>query len=106
MVGVSLSTAYVASKHAVIGLTKTAALDYAKDGVRVNAVCPGFIKTPLIVPGSQIERETTEKVKSSTPIGRWGTPQEIANVVMFLSGGLSSLVTGIALPVDGGFTAQ
>ncbi|KAK4945652.1 hypothetical protein LTR10_015271 [Elasticomyces elasticus] len=106
LVGVSQSTAYCASKHAVIGLTKTTALDYAKAGIRVNAVCPGMIKTPLIVPGSEIERVTTENVKTLTPIGRWGTPEEVANVIVFLCGGRSSLITGASLPVDGGYTAQ
>ncbi|OQV03609.1 hypothetical protein CLAIMM_08629 [Cladophialophora immunda] len=106
IVGIPLSTAYVSSKHAVIGLTRTTALDYAKQGLRVNVVCPGFIKTPIIEPGSEIERTTTEKVQKSTPIARWGTAHEIANVVMFLCGGRSSLMTGAVIPVDGGFTAQ
>lgn len=105
-VGVPASTAYCTSKHAVVGLTKTSALDYAKDGLRVNAVAPGVIKTPLIVPGSEIERVTTEVVAKYTPMARFGLPNEVAAVVVFLCGGRSSLMTGAVLPVDGGYTAQ
>lgn len=105
-VGVSASTAYCSSKHAVVGLTKTVALDYAKDGLRINAVAPGVIKTPLIVPGSEIDRVTNEIVAKSTPMARMGLPEEVASVVVFLCGGRSSLMTGAILPVDGGYTAQ
>ena len=106
LVGVRLSTAYVPAKHAVIGLTKTATLDYAAQGLRVNAVCPGYISTPLIDTSEELVRRATEQVETFAPMKRWGTAQEIANAVLFLSGGRSSFITGSAVIVDGGYTAQ
>jgi NAD(P)-dependent dehydrogenase (short-subunit alcohol dehydrogenase family) len=87
-------------------LTKTAALDYAREGIRINAVCLGFIKTPIIDLGTEIEWVTTAKVEAEVPIRRWGAASEIANAVLFLCGGRSLLITGAAVPVDGGYTAQ
>ena len=103
-VGFAQSGAYVAAKHGVIGLTKTAAIEYSKDGVRVNAVGPGFIETPLLK-----KPEAAEVVKGVTalhPIGRLGQPEEVANVVTFLASDESSFVSGSYYTVDGGFTAQ
>lgn len=96
--------AYTASKHGVIGLTKAAALGYAAQNIRVNAVCPGIIETPMI------ERLTGETFPLATlaarqPIGRMGQPEEVASTVVWLCSDAASLVTGVALPVDGGLRA-
>ena len=107
LVGSRQMSAYVASKHAVVGLTKAAALEYARDGIRVNAVCPGMIDTPMVqrlIGGRDAEYEATIPVRQ--PIGRLGTPEEIAESVTWLCSDAASLVTGLAMAVDGGFTAQ
>ena len=107
LVGSRRLSAYVASKHAVVGLTKAAALEYARDGIRVNAVCPGIIDTPMVrrlIGGRDQEYEATIPVRQ--PIGRLGTPEEIAESVTWLCSDAASLVTGLAMAVDGGFTAQ
>lgn len=106
MVGIKLSTAYTASKHAVVGLTRTASNDHAEEGVRINAVCPGYIETPLVSSDPVIREIALEKVKQMTSLGRFGKPQEVADAVIFLSGGRSSFVTGTTLLVDGGYTSQ
>ena len=107
LVGSRRLAAYVASKHGVVGLTKAAALEYARDGIRVNAVCPGIIDTPMmdrLIAGRQDDYEAT--IPTRQPIGRLGTPEEIAESVAWLCSDAASLITGIALSVDGGFTAQ
>ena len=107
LVGSRRLSAYVASKHAVVGLTKAAALEYAADGVRVNAVCPGIIDTPMVqrlIGGREADYEAT--IPARQPIGRLGTPAEIAESVAWLCSDAASLVTGLAMAVDGGFTAQ
>ena len=91
--GIALSTAYTATKHAVIGLTRTASEDYAKDGLRINAICPGYTETPLTTKSPQILAAMQEKVAS-------------ADGVVYLSGGRASFVTGTALFVDGGYTQR
>jgi NAD(P)-dependent dehydrogenase (short-subunit alcohol dehydrogenase family) len=98
--------AYVASKHAVVGLTKTAALEYAKVGIRVNAVCPGVIKTPMVdrITGQRPGR--AERMAAAEPIGRMGKPEEIAAAVVWLCSDASSFVTGLPMAVDGGIAAQ
>ncbi|CAH0054061.1 unnamed protein product [Clonostachys solani] len=98
-----LSTSYVTSKHAVVGLTKTASEDYAKEGLRINAICPGYIETPMTMDSPQIRAVMAEKIASSVPMLRAGQPQEIADGVVYLSGGRSSFVTGSSLVVDGGY---
>jgi NAD(P)-dependent dehydrogenase (short-subunit alcohol dehydrogenase family) len=106
LVGFQGLPAYVASKHGVIGLTKTAALEYAKLGIRVNVVCPGVIQTPMIDRLTGKKKESIEQFKELEPIGRFGEPEEIANAVIWLCSDEASFVTGIEIPVDGGFVAQ
>ena len=98
--------AYVASKHGVIGLSKTAALEYAKLGIRVNVVCPGVIQTPMIDRLTGKKKETIEQFTDLEPLGRFGEPEEIANTTVWLCSDEASFVTGLAMPVDGGFVAQ
>lgn len=97
--------AYVAAKHGVVGLTKQFALTYARHGVRVNAVCPGYIHTPMIegITGNEDGRRFLESLH---PMGRLGQPEEIAAAVAFLVSDDASFITGVALPVDGGYTAS
>ena len=101
---------YVASKHGVIGLTKNAALEYGTSGIRVNAVCPGGIDTRMLdslaaqaTAGAQTSAEMMDPMH---PIGRIGTPQEVAELIVWLCSLRSSFVTGAIIPVDGGFVAQ
>lgn len=96
---------YTASKHAVIGLTKTAALEYAQQGIRVNAVCPGATETSLLDGLAEGDSNTLEYIKSLHPIGRLAKPEEIANTVVWLCSDEASFVLGQAIAVDGGFTA-
>nr|WP_294510570.1 glucose 1-dehydrogenase [uncultured Rhodopila sp.] len=102
LIGLRGSTAYVAAKHAVIGLTKTAAMEYAADGIRVNAVCPGFITTRMT---TWTRENRGEAIVAGTPLGRFGEPREIAEMVVWLCSDRASFVTGAAYQVDGGWTA-
>ena len=98
---------YIASKHGVIGLTKKAALEYAKLGIRVNAVCPGVINTPMMDEVFSSNPDTQlQEIESVHPIGRLGIPEEIANAVVWLCSPDASFVTGHSMIVDGGYTAQ
>jgi NAD(P)-dependent dehydrogenase (short-subunit alcohol dehydrogenase family) len=101
---------YVASKHGVIGLTKNAALEYAKQGIRVNAVCPGGIDTPMLdrLAGAMSAGNATssEVLGPMHPMGRIGTPDECAALIVWLASSQASFVTGSAYPVDGGFISQ
>ena len=103
LVGLPGRAAYHATKHGVIGLTKSAALDVAAQGIRVNAICPGCIETPM---GDGIDPAAMQEFLKQQPIGRLGRPEEIAAAVLWLCSPASSLVLGIALPVDGGFVAH
>lgn len=96
--------AYTASKHGVVGLTKSAAINYSKDGVRVNAVCPGYIYTPATAPALDVD-EIRDALVRQHPIGRLGEMEEIAEAVSWLLSDASSFVTGHSMPVDGGLTA-
>ena len=106
LVGFAGLPAYVASKHGVIGLSKTAALEYSKLGIRVNAVCPGVIQTPMIDRLTGKTKEAIEQFTGLEPIGRFGKPEEIANAVVWMCSDEASFVTGHAMAVDGGFVAQ
>ena len=106
LVGVVGLSAYVASKHGVIGLTKTAALEYAKAGIRVNAVCPGVIQTPMVARLTSSRPDLSEALVAAEPIGRTGKPEEIAEAVVWLCSDAASFVTGHAMSVDGGYVAQ
>lgn len=106
LVGNPGRAAYHATKHGVIGLTRSAALEYGPRGVRINAVCPGTIATPMVdamVEGGELDRDQAE---AGQAIDRLGTADEVAQAVLWLSSPGSSYITGIALPVDGGYTAQ
>ncbi len=98
--------AYVASKHGVVGLTKAAALEYAKQKIRVNAVCPGVIQTPMIDRFVGNDARARENLVAGEPMGRVGQPEEIASAVLWLSGPGAAFTTGHALVVDGGWVAQ
>jgi NAD(P)-dependent dehydrogenase (short-subunit alcohol dehydrogenase family) len=102
-VGARDSAGYNAAKHGVVGLTKTAALEYSKDGVRVNAIGPGYIETPLL---EALDREVYDGLVDLHPIGRLGKPEEVAELALFLASDKASFVTGSYHLVDGGYTAQ
>ncbi len=102
LIGLVTSSAYVAAKHGVIGLTKTAALEYAEAGIRVNAVCPGFIETRMT---EETMRRRGEAILAQIPVKRMGLPEEIAEMVVWLCSDRASYVTGAAYNVDGGWMA-
>jgi NAD(P)-dependent dehydrogenase (short-subunit alcohol dehydrogenase family) len=95
--------AYVASKHGVLGLTKAAAIEYARLGIRVNAVCPGPVRTPMLA--STLSAEEVDRIGRGTPVGRVAEPEEIAAVIAHLVSDDASYVTGHAMAVDGGSVA-
>lgn len=97
--------AYCASKHAVLGLTKSAAIEYARKHIRVNAVCPGVIRTPMYERALEVDPKGTAQVAQLHPIGRVGEPEEVAAVILWLCSDAASFVTGHAHTVDGGLTA-
>jgi len=103
LVGLPGRAAYHASKHGVIGMTKSAALDVAAKGIRINAVCPGCVDTPM---GDEIDPAAMKEFLKLQPIGRMGTPEEVAAAVLWLCSPASSFILGVALPVDGGFVAH
>ncbi|KYP15901.1 glucose 1-dehydrogenase [Flavihumibacter sp. CACIAM 22H1] len=103
-VGTRFSPAYVAAKHGVLGLTKAAALEYANQGVRINCIGPGYIRTPLLT--NNLDEATLEQIKGLHPIGRLGDADEVAELALWLSSDKASFVTGAYYPVDGGYLAQ
>ena len=106
-VGFATSAHYVAAKHGVIGLTQTAGLEYAAEGIRVNAICPGFIDTPLLTKAGFISHpEIKQNIVDMHPMKRFGKDSEIANGFIFLACDDSSFMTGTAMEIDGGFLAQ
>ena len=106
LIGMKGAAAYGAAKHGVVGLTKTAALEYATQGIRVNAVCPGAVRTALSEELMRNDPDREAWYLSIHPIGRFGTTEEIAEAVLWLSSDAASFVTGVAFPVDGGVVAQ
>jgi NAD(P)-dependent dehydrogenase (short-subunit alcohol dehydrogenase family) len=102
-VGFANSAGYVAAKHGVVGLTQTAAIEYAGEGIRVNAVGPGFIHTPLL---SVLPKEALDGIAALHPMNRLGTAEEVAALVIFLASPAASFITGSYYPVDGGYLAR
>lgn len=103
-VGFPGTTSYPAAKGGVVNLTRTMAIDYAKENIRVNAICPGFIETPLVQNG--LTPEMLAGIAAMHPMGRLGKPEEIANAILFLASDEASFITGTSLLADGGYTAQ
>ena len=103
VVGYPQQPIYIASKHAVLGLTKSAALEYAKSGIRINAIAPGVTETEMV---QRVDKQLIERLKSITPIGRIGDPQEIANAVVWLLSDKASFILGHTLLVDGGVVSR
>ena len=97
--------AYCASKGAVLNLTHQIALDYAKDRIHCNALCPGFTKTAM-TKGNYEDEEVNREMIATTPWGDWGTPEDVAKAAVFLASDDAAWVTGVGLPVDGGYLAQ
>lgn len=106
LVGGAGRASYHATKHGVLGLTKSVALQYAPHGIRVNAVCPGTIATPMVERMSGAGELDLDATLAATPMARLGTAEEIAAAVLWLTSSAADYVTGVALPVDGGYTAQ
>lgn len=106
LVGSNGMPAYSAAKHGVVGLTKTAAIEYADRGIRVNAVCPGPVQTPLVDKIVARQPEIVDAIIEREPIGRMGQPEEVAAAVVWLCSDEATFVVGSVLPVDGGFVAQ
>lgn len=105
LTGLAMAAAYTASKHGVVGLTKAAALEYARKNIRVNAVCPVFTKTPMVEAMFELDPTFEEKLKRSIPMRRYGTPEEVADAIRWLCSDAASFMTGHALPLDGGIMA-
>jgi NAD(P)-dependent dehydrogenase (short-subunit alcohol dehydrogenase family) len=106
LVGIAGRGAYHASKHGMLGLTKSAALEYASRGIRINAVCPGIIETLMVAGMLASEAEAMKELMKDVPIGRLGRPEEIAAAVLWLCSPGASFVIGHALVVDGGYTIR
>jgi len=106
LIGIPGAVSYNAAKHGVVGLTKTIALEYASRNIRVNAVCPGFIETPMLNRVTEASVKIREQLIRTVPMRRVANPSEIGDTVAWLLSDRSSYVTGVALPVDGGWVAQ
>jgi len=98
-------SAYAASKHAVVGLTKTAALEYVRQGIRINAVCPGYTDTPMVSTLFAENPGFSQRLLAALPSRRLGTPEEIASAVLYLCSDEASFITGHTMVLDGGITA-
>lgn len=106
LVALPYATAYNAAKHGVLGMTKSAAVEYGPRNIRVNAICPGFIDTPMLAEGAGADQDVLNGIIDQLPIRRVAGPGEVADVVAWLLSDQSSYVTGAAMPVDGGWTVQ
>jgi len=106
LAGIRGMPAYVAAKHGVAGLTRAAALEYGRQNIRINAVCPGPIRTPMMARGLRLRPDLEEKYARAEPLKRLGEPEEIGEAVAWLCSDRASYVTGLPMPVDGGFMAQ
>jgi NAD(P)-dependent dehydrogenase (short-subunit alcohol dehydrogenase family) len=106
LVGIAGRAAYHAGKHGVLGLTKSAALEYASRGIRINAVCPGIIDTPMVAGMLTTQEEAMKEMMRDVPIGRLGRAEEIADAVVWLCSPRATFVIGQALGVDGGYTVR
>lgn len=106
LVGVPMTSAYVAAKHGVVGLTKTVALEYAKANIRINVVCPGVVRTPMLMDTTRENPQMEAALLAAEPVGRMAEPEEIAEALVWLCSGAASFITGAALPVDGGIVAR
>jgi len=106
LVGFTGLPAYVVSKHGIVGLTKTAALEYAKQGIRINAVCPGVIRTAMVDRVTGKDKAAEKQFEAMEPVGRMGEPEEVAESIVWLCSDAASFITGHALAVDGGWTAS
>ncbi|MBC6990556.1 SDR family NAD(P)-dependent oxidoreductase [Hymenobacter sp. BT491] len=106
-VGFAGASAYVAAKHGLIGLTETAALEYGPQGIRINAVCPGFIETPMLTKaGIEDNQQLHDQIAAKHALQRMGKPEEITGALLWLASDQASFVTGQAIVVDGGYLAQ
>jgi NAD(P)-dependent dehydrogenase (short-subunit alcohol dehydrogenase family) len=99
-------SAYIASKHGVLGLTRTAAVEYGAKGIRVNALCPGAVRTPMTERLLGADPERSERMAQFIPMARFGTPDEVAEAAVWLCSDAASYVNGLALPIDGGYLAH
>ncbi|GMA47579.1 SDR family NAD(P)-dependent oxidoreductase [Tetragenococcus muriaticus] len=106
IVGIAGRTAYHASKHGVLGLTKSSALEYAEKGIRINAVCPGIIETPMVGRMMDSENDAMNELMKEIPSGRLAKPEEVASVVLFLCSDAASYIIGQGIAVDGGYTVH
>ncbi|MCZ7502698.1 glucose 1-dehydrogenase [Agrobacterium sp. ST15.13.015] len=106
LVGIAERGIYHASKHGVVGLTKSAGLEYAAKGIRINAICPGIIETPMVTGMLETQPEAMDALMQVVPMSRLGKAEEIANAVLWLCSDAASYIIGHALPVDGGYTVQ
>lgn len=106
LIGAAGGSAYTASKHAVIGMTKAVALEFARHGVRVNAVCPSYIDTPMVADVMAQDAKTAQRVPVASPMKRLGEPNEVASAIVYLCGEGASFINGTTLAIDGGLTAS
>ena len=106
LVGLPQRAAYHGTKHAVLGMTKSAGVEYAPRGIRINAVCPGTIDTPMVADMLEGQAEAMAEIMKQQSIGRLGRAEEVAAAVLWLCSPAASFVIGVGLPVDGGFTAH